>query len=77
MGKCHKCGNEYDKSFEVIRGGETFTYDSFECAIFEQAPRCQHCECIIIGHGTEASGNIYCCVNCAEMDGVQGLKDRI
>jgi hypothetical protein len=43
MATCEVCGNEYDKTFELIRGGETRTFDSFECAIQAMAPTCGHC----------------------------------
>jgi hypothetical protein len=33
MPKCEVCGNDYDKSFEVIAAGVRHTFDSFECAI--------------------------------------------
>jgi hypothetical protein len=26
--KCEACGNEYDKAFQVIKDGQTHTYDS-------------------------------------------------
>lgn len=77
MGQCVTCGNSYDKSFDVMKGGETFTFDSFECAIQKLAPVCAHCECRIIGHGLEAKGLYYCCDHCATAAGVDGLKDRI
>jgi len=77
MGKCETCGNEYDKSFEVIFQGKTHTYDSFECAIHALAPKCAHCGCMIIGHGVEAKGKYFCCANCAHMQGVEGLDDRV
>jgi|GEM_PF-714874 hypothetical protein len=38
MAVCEHCGNEYDKSFQVIRGGKTHNFDSFECAIHALAP---------------------------------------
>ncbi len=38
MGKCEQCGNDYDKTFDVIAGGQTHTFDSFECAIQMLAP---------------------------------------
>lgn len=76
MGNCATCGNEYDKSFDLVKGGETFTFDSFECAIQKLAPTCAHCECRIIGHGLEANGVYYCCDHCASASGVEGLKDR-
>ncbi|HEY3391792.1 MAG TPA: hypothetical protein VGK58_03740 [Lacipirellulaceae bacterium] len=77
MARCDVCGNEYDKSFEVIAEGESHTFDSFECAIHLLAPRCAHCDCRVIGHGVEADNSIYCCAHCAEMSGVTGLEDRV
>jgi hypothetical protein len=77
MGTCEVCGNRYDKSFDVIKGGETHTFDCFECAIHALAPTCSHCDCRIIGHGLEANGNFFCCDHCAEAMGVHGLKDRV
>jgi hypothetical protein len=76
MGKCEVCGNEYDKSFEVIINKNKHTFDSFECAINAVAPDCAHCGCKIIGHGVEAAGVIYCCANCAKQSGIKELKDR-
>lgn len=69
MAKCEVCGNDYDKSFEVSRGGERHTFDSFECAVHKMAPSCAHCGCKVVGHGVEASGKIFCCANCARMSG--------
>ena len=77
MPVCDVCGNEYDKTFEITRGGETRVFDSFECAIHALAPRCGHCGCPVIGHGVEADGNIFCCAHCAEAVGVTSLRDRV
>ena len=77
MAQCETCGNEYDKSFEVIMAGQTHTFDSFECAIQALAPTCKHCGVRIVGHGLEASGQMFCCDHCAEHSGVKGLKDRL
>ena len=77
MGTCATCGNDYDKSFEVIRDGDTFTFDSFECAIQKLAPSCHHCGCKIIGHGLEDDGTYYCCAHCAEIGGSTALRDRV
>ena len=74
---CEHCGNEYDKTFQVIMGGKTRTFDSFECAIYELAPSCAHCSVKIIGHGLEKDGTFYCCDHCAEAKGAQGLRDRV
>jgi len=40
------------------------------------APTCPKCMVRIVGHGVEHGGTIYCCANCAEMDGVTSLVDR-
>jgi Rieske Fe-S protein len=73
---CEVCGNEYDKTFEVHRDGETHVFDSFECAIHALAPVCEHCGCRVIGHGVETEGRIFCCAHCATQTGVAGLADR-
>jgi hypothetical protein len=77
MKTCETCGNQYDKSFEIIKDGSSHFFDSFECAIHAMAPTCDHCSCRIIGHGLEANGVTYCCDHCAEASGVTGLKDRV
>ena len=77
MAICDLCGNEYDKTFDVILGGRTHTFDSFECAISALAPTCPHCGCRIVGHGVEAKGHIYCCAHCASQEGADGLRDRV
>jgi len=76
MASCEVCGNEYDKPLEVTMDGETHTFDSFECAIHALAPTCDHCGVRIIGHGTEAGGQAYCCAHCAGAAGVEGVVDR-
>jgi Rieske Fe-S protein len=77
MAVCEVCGNEYDKAFEVSSGGETHTFDSFECAIHALAPTCAHCGCRVIGHGIEASGKIFCCAHCAAQEGFTEARDRV
>lgn len=77
MPKCDVCGNDYDKAFTVTMQGKTGTFDSFECAIHAFAPKCAHCGCMVIGHGVESDGTVYCCANCAKHEGVAGLKDRV
>lgn len=76
MAKCDVCGNEYDKTFQIIQAGKTMTFDSFECAIHAMAPRCKHCGCHVMGHGVEVKGAIYCCAHCAKQSGAQGVSDR-
>jgi hypothetical protein len=78
MAVCDVCGNDYDKAFQVVSAeGQTFTFDSFECAIHAVAPTCEHCGCRIVGHGVESNGRIFCCAHCAEQAGVGGLADRV
>lgn len=77
MANCETCGNDYDKSFQVVVAGKTHHFDSFECAIQALAPRCERCECRIIGHGLEAGGKTFCCKHCADVAGIHGLKDRV
>jgi len=64
--QCETCGNTYEKAFHVSLDGQTHVFDSFECAIEALAPRCSHCNCRVIGHGTERGGAIFCCRSCAE-----------
>ena len=77
MARCETCGNDYDKSFEVMMAGLKHTFDSFECAIHALAPECAHCGIKVVGHGVESKGEVYCCQNCASQEGVKGLKDRM
>lgn len=76
MARCETCGNEYDKSFQVVMDGSAHDFDCFECAIEALAPACAHCGCRIIGHGLEAGGATYCCANCARQADVRNLSDR-
>jgi Rieske Fe-S protein len=77
MATCEVCGNDYDKTFELSRGGETHVFDSFECAIHALAPICEHCGCKIIGHGIESEGRFFCCAHCASESGVSAAVDRV
>jgi hypothetical protein len=77
MARCHTCGNDYDKTFDVDMDGETFTFDSFECAIQALAPTCGHCGCRVLGHGVEERGAIFCCAHCAREEGSMGVRDRV
>lgn len=76
MARCDQCGNDYDKAFEVTMAGQTYTFDSFECAVQKLAPTCPNCGNRIIGHGVEAEDRIFCCAHCAKQGGVEGVADR-
>lgn len=76
MPVCDVCGNDYDKSFEVVWEGERHIFDSFECAIAKLAPECANCGVRVVGHGVEQSGTVYCSAHCADNAGAEGLRDR-
>jgi hypothetical protein len=75
-GRCEVCGNEYALAFRVIAAGRTHVFDSFECAIHQLAPLCEHCGCRVLGHGVEASGRFFCCAHCARQAGFPGPVDN-
>jgi hypothetical protein len=78
MATCEVCGNEYDKTFEVIAAGQRHVFDSFECAIQKMAPVCEHCACKIVGHGIEVDGRWFCCAHCArETAHTDAARDRV
>jgi hypothetical protein len=77
MAKCEVCGNEYQRSFDVIASGSRHVFDSFECAIQKLAPSCDHCGCKIIGHGIEAGRKYFCCAHCARESGVTAAVDHV
>ena len=76
MAQCEICGNDYDKSFELIAAGARHTFDSFEYAIQTIALICEHCGCKVIGHGVEVGEKFFCCANCARLETSSDVKDR-
>ncbi|MDI5891128.1 hypothetical protein [Halomonas rhizosphaerae] len=76
MGTCATCGNQYDDTFTVTKGGQSFDFDSFECAIHKLAPSCAQCGCRVIGHGVQHGDTVYCCAHCAQAAGEAGLVDH-
>ena len=77
MAQCEVCGNDYDKAISVmVSGGDSHTFDSFECAIHALAPICEYCNVKVIGHGVETDDSFYCCAHCARMAGAEGVSDR-
>jgi hypothetical protein len=77
MRTCDHCGNSYHHTFEVLRDGSSYIFDSFECAIQVLAPTCAHCQCRVIGHGVEADRVVYCCAHCARQAGTDELRDSV
>lgn len=76
MTACDTCGNEYDKCFEIVKDGRQYVFDCFECAIHKLAPSCERCGCLVIGHGAENAGRIFCSASCARAGGTAALVDR-
>jgi hypothetical protein len=68
MAVCEVCGNDYELSFEVVAQGARHTFDSFECAIHEMAPICEHCGVKVVGHGVVVDRRFYCCAHCARAE---------
>jgi len=76
MGTCATCGNDYDHTLRIVKDGQEFEFDSFECAIQKLAPRCERCNVRVIGHGVQNEQTIYCSAHCAQQAGVKGLTDH-
>lgn len=76
MSVCATCGNDYDHSFVVVKDGNEYNFDSFECAIEKLAPRCAQCGVRVIGHGVQHGETVYCCAHCAKRSGAGGLVDH-
>ena len=77
MAKCEVCGNEYDHCMTVsTAAGAVHTFDCFECAIEELAPRCQQCHCHVIGHGVQEGDTVFCSAHCSREAGIVGMTDR-
>lgn len=77
MATCEACGNEYDKTIEVVAAGNRHVFDCFECAIHTMAPICEHCGVQVVGHGAEADEHFFCCAACAGKAGYEGLRDHV
>lgn len=77
MAECEVCGNDYDKTFEVIMQDGRHVFDCFECAVHALAPTCDNCGVRILGHGVETDEAMFCCAHCAHQWGVKGFADRL
>ena len=64
QGTCDTCDDEYHDAMQITKGGEQYTFDSFECPTQELAPECPTGGVRIVGHGTEHNGSVYCCSHC-------------
>jgi len=70
MTKCETCGSQTGDLFEVVKGGVSRTFDSFECAIEAMARPCENCGCLITGNDAVEGASIFCCSACQQ----QSLK---
>lgn len=73
---CAQCGNEYDNMMRISYAGNTYAFDSFECAIQALAPQCVRCGCKIVGHGVQSGGRYFCCAHCAQHVGATDVVDH-
>ena len=70
-------GVRNSKAFSVtVPGEDSYTLDSFKCAIHALAPVREYCGVEVIGHVVEADGSVYCCAHCASMAGAQDVSNR-
>lgn len=78
MPTCHVCENDYERAFTVTTyQGETYAFDSLECAVHTLAPTCERCGCRVIGHGVEVEGEVFCCSHCARRTSGAELIDSV
>lgn len=77
MARCDTCGNDYERSFQVMLDDQSHTFDSFECAIHRLAPSCESCGIRILGHGVQAERRMFCSAHCARAQGIQGVTDHV
>jgi hypothetical protein len=57
MALCQTCGNEYDKSLQVILGGEKHPSTVSSAQSSRLAPACAHCQCRIVGQWCRSKRN--------------------
>jgi hypothetical protein len=76
MATCSVCGGDNENAFIIEAAGETYIFDTLDCAIQALAPKCANCGCRILGYAVEVSGKVFCCANCASNCGDPGLRDR-
>jgi hypothetical protein len=67
MPVCDHCGRDSARTFELIREGTNWTFDSFQCAIEAVAPRCAQCDALIVGHPIEQGALLYCSIHCVAL----------
>jgi hypothetical protein len=63
--RCENCGMDIEKDYILFINGEELMFDSFECAVNFVAPRCAHCNTVIMGNGVHHSNDIFCSTFCS------------
>jgi hypothetical protein len=76
MAKRSVCSGDFDRTFTIQVDGESYVFDSFECAIQALAPKCAYCGWRILGHPVEVDGETFCCAHCARSHDGPDLRDR-
>jgi len=74
---CEVCGNNRERCFEVLLGGERHIFDSFECAMLALTPKCALCGCRIVGHGVQVENTFYCSNLCANLHSVREYEAHV
>jgi hypothetical protein len=74
---CEVCGNDQQKTFQVIVNDEIRIFDTFECLVHALAPSCAHCGCRVLGHGVETADGTFCCNHCAAQMGSAEHEDPV
>ena len=64
--RCINCGENIEKDYILFINGAEFVFDSFECAVNFVAPRCAHCNSVILGPGVKQLDDTYCGTSCLE-----------
>ncbi len=62
--KCDSCGRASEEVFHLTKGGESYTFDSFACAIHHLSPLCECCSCRILVQPIESGGHTFCSARC-------------
>lgn len=64
--RCLNCGSNIEKDYILFINGTEFTFDSFECAVNFVAPRCAHCNSVVMGQGITLSDQTFCSPQCSK-----------
>lgn len=64
--RCENCGSNIEKDYILFINGAEFFFDSFECAVNFVAPRCAHCNTVILGKSFQSGDQVFCTENCSK-----------